>query len=83
MRFHSQPADGEVRAIVAHGRMLLARAVRAAWQSRLLTRDPDGLFSSVLGARDVDELLASIDAQAATEAPVVPRERLARRAWAS
>src|SRR5262249_51855963 len=61
MRLKGQAAAPDVRTIVAHGRLLLARAVRAAWQARLLSRDPDGLFSGVLGAKDVEELLASLD----------------------
>ncbi|MCU1281371.1 MAG: Cell division protein FtsH [bacterium] len=64
MRLKGQAAPLDVRTIVTHGRLLLARAVRAAWQARLLSRDPDGLFSGVLGANDVDELLASLDAPA-------------------
>jgi hypothetical protein len=62
MRYQAQSTASEVRAIVTHGRLLLARAVRAAWQARLVTRDPDGIFSSVLGARDVEELVASVEA---------------------
>src|SRR4051812_49289511 len=61
MRLKGQAAPPDVRTIVAHGRALLARAVRAAWQARLLSRDPDGLFAGVLGVRDVDELLAGLD----------------------
>lgn len=62
MRVAARGPAGDVRAIVGHGRALLARAVRAAWQARLLTKDPDGLFSGVLGARDVEELLAAVEA---------------------
>ncbi len=71
MRLKGQVAAPDVRGIVAHGRVLLGRAVRAAWQARLLSRDPDGLFSGVLGARDVDELLASLDAPVAEAARAV------------
>ena len=69
MRHQAQAAASDVGLIVAHGRALLARAVRAAWQARLLSRDPDGLFSGVLGARDVEELLARVDAPAIEPAP--------------
>ena len=62
MRYQAQVAAPDVRTIVAHGRVLLARAVRAAWQARLLTRDPEGLFSGVLGAKEIEEVLASFDA---------------------
>src|SRR5277367_1858922 len=68
MRLKGQVSAPDVRSIVAHGRVLLGRAVRAAWQARLLSRDPDGLFSGVLGARDVDELLATLEAPAAEPA---------------
>src|SRR5438445_7316073 len=72
MRYHAQVAAPDVRTIVAHGRVLLARAVRAAWQARLLTRDPEGLFSGVLGAKEIEEVLASLDAPEAA-APTEPR----------
>src|SRR6185312_3102527 len=72
MRLKGQVAAPDVRGIVAHGRVLLGRAVRAAWQARLLSRDPDGLFAGVLGARDVDELLATL------ETPVAAEQRMAR-----
>ncbi|HXU72115.1 MAG TPA: ATP-binding protein [Polyangia bacterium] len=72
MRLKGQAAAPDVRGIVAHGRVLLGRAVRAAWQARLLSRDPDGLFAGVLGARDVDELLATL------ETPVAAEQRMAR-----
>src|SRR5690349_5845351 len=65
----SQSSGAEVQTIVTHGRALLAAGVRAAWEARLLSRDPDGLFSGVLGARDVEELLASIDAPAPAVRP--------------
>lgn len=65
MRSQAQAPSAEVPVIVAHGRALLSRAVRAAWQARLLSRDPDGLFAGVLGARDVEDLLAAVDAGAA------------------
>src|SRR6478736_6806802 len=61
MRLKGQVAAPDVRGIVAHGRSLLGRAVRAAWQARLLSRDPDGLFAGVLGPNDVDALLAQLD----------------------
>ena len=67
MRLKGQVAAPDVRGIVAHGRALLGRAVRAAWQARLLSRDPDGLFAGVLGAKDVDELLAGLDAPVEAE----------------
>ena len=76
MNLKGQVAAPDVRGIVAHGRALLGRAVRAAWQARLLSRDPDGLFAGVLGARDVDELLASLDAPG-EEAPPPARAPLA------
>src|SRR6185369_805018 len=72
MRLKGQAAAPDVRSIVAHGRSLLGRAVRAAWQARLLSRDPDGLFAGVLGARDVEELLAGL------ETPAEPEPRPAR-----
>ncbi len=74
MRQKGQVAAPDVRGIVAHGRTLLGRAVRAAWDARLLSRDPDGLFAGVLGARDVDELLASLEAAPAVDA--APRARV-------
>jgi len=77
MRAKGQVAASDVRTIVTHGRSLIGRAVRAAWGARLLSRDPDGLFAGVLGARDVDELLASLDAPAPeAEAPAGPRAHL-------
>jgi ATPase family protein associated with various cellular activities (AAA)/winged helix domain-containing protein len=76
MRLQGQVAAPDVRTIVAHGRLLLARAVRAAWQARLLSRDPDGLFSGVLGAKDVEELLASLD-RGEPEPARTPRSSLA------
>src|SRR6185312_15524247 len=76
MRLKGQMAAPDVRGIVAHGRTLLGRAVRAAWDARLLSRDPDGLFAGVLGARDVDELLAGLDAPEAA-APRTPPATLA------
>ncbi|HEX6839166.1 MAG TPA: hypothetical protein VF334_21465, partial [Polyangia bacterium] len=75
MRLKGQVAAPDVRGIVAHGRTLLGRAVRAAWDARLLSRDPDGLFAGVLGARDVDELLAGLEAPA--DPPAAPRATLA------
>jgi ATPase family protein associated with various cellular activities (AAA)/winged helix domain-containing protein len=78
MRYQAQSTATEVRAIVAHGRLLLARAVRAAWQARLLNRDPDGLFSSVLGSKDVEALLTAVDLPVAdVPATASTRERLA------
>jgi hypothetical protein len=72
MRSQAQSPSADVPIIVAHGRALLARAVRAAWQARLLSRDPDGLFAGVLGARDVEELLAAVEAAPASQGDPSP-----------
>ncbi len=48
-------------ALIQYGRQLLGKAVRKAWESRLLTRDPDGVFAGVLGAGDIEKLLEAID----------------------
>jgi SpoVK/Ycf46/Vps4 family AAA+-type ATPase len=79
VRFSAQSASGsEVRAIIAHARALLSRAVRVAWENQVLTRDPDGLFSGVLGAGDIEKLIARAAEPAAgpvgSSAP--PGERL-------
>jgi AAA+ superfamily predicted ATPase len=50
----------DLRAIVTHARGLLSRAVRVAWESGVLTRDPDGLFSGVLGAGDIEKLITEL-----------------------
>jgi len=73
----------EVRAIVGRGRALLSRAVRTAWDKKVLTRDPDGLFSGVLGADDVDRLLEEADkgeilAPQGAPPPVADGHRVAR-----
>jgi hypothetical protein len=75
MRYQAQVAASDVRTIVAHGRALCARAVRAAWQGRLLSRDPEGLFSGVIGAREVEELLAMVDTATAFEPPRAEPDR--------
>jgi hypothetical protein len=72
MRRLAQASGVEVQAIIAHGRALLANGVRAGWDAKLLSRDPDGLFSGVLGARDVEILISQID----TPAPEVHPEAL-------
>jgi hypothetical protein len=43
------------------------RAVRRAWDAQVLSKDPDGLFSGVLGAQDIERLIA----RAESEPPVV------------
>jgi ATP-dependent 26S proteasome regulatory subunit len=78
MRFQAQSAEGEIRAVVAHGRGLLMTAVKRAWDEQVLSKDPDGLFSGVLGAKDIEQLIARaesepVDAPPATAPPVVAR----------
>ena len=71
-------AAPDVRGIVAHGRALLGRAVRAAWQARLLSRDPDGLFAGVLGAETSTSCSPALDAPPRGE-PARAGARAARR----
>jgi AAA+ superfamily predicted ATPase len=61
-------ATTDMRAIIAHARALLSRAVRVAWDHKVLTRDSDGLFSGVLGAGDIEKMLE----RAGAEGPGVP-----------
>jgi hypothetical protein len=58
VRAQAQSTTGELRLLVGRARALLAHAVRVAWEARLLSRDPDGLFSGVLGAQDIEKLIA-------------------------
>jgi AAA+ superfamily predicted ATPase len=83
VRFAAQSASSEIRLIVTHARALLSRAVRVAWENQVLTRDPDGLFSGVLGAGDIEKLIeraakaegAATVASVPLERPAVPRLR--------
>src|ERR1043165_8475578 len=70
MRQAAQSTATEIRTVVRHARTLLSHAVRMAWASRLLTKDPDGLFSGVLGAQDIEQLLAR--AESPIEEPLTP-----------
>jgi ATP-dependent 26S proteasome regulatory subunit len=62
VRYQAVSATGDIQAIVTHGRGLLTRAVRRAWETQVLTKDPDGLFSGVLGAADIEKLIARAEA---------------------
>src|SRR5688572_20303113 len=77
MRYQAVEAGTEIQAIVAHGRILLSRAVRSAWEGSILTRDPDGLFSGVLGANDIEKLLARTEAEPPPAPPSAAPTRLA------
>ncbi len=71
----------DLRAVVSRGRALLGRAVRAAWEQRLLTRDPDGLFSGMLGAPEIEKLIERAEADTpATPVAAAPTARCERLA---
>jgi hypothetical protein len=65
----SHPARGhgeELRALIDHGRALLAHGVETAWARGLLTDGEDGRFSNILGAGHVRELIGRIKTGDAT-----------------
>src|SRR5438105_302380 len=66
----SASAASERAALARRARALLGAAVRTGWERRLLSRDPDGMFSSVPGAADVEALLAGGELEA--PAPAEP-----------
>ncbi len=79
VRFSAQSSVDEIKAVVAHGRGLLMRAVRRAWDAQVLSKDPDGLFSGVLGAKDIEQLIA----RAESEPPSLPAAAAPTRVAAS
>ena len=86
MSSHPARSHGdELRALIDHGRRLLAHGVEAAWACGLLTDGQDGRFSNILGAGDVRELIARIkggdasspsDHATATAPPLIELRRL-------
>src|SRR5579859_4346736 len=76
MRFAAQSSEGDIRAVVGMGRALLMHAVRNAWEQQVLSKDPDGLFSGVLGAKDIEQLIARAESEPVTPPqPAAPPPR--------
>src|SRR5262245_13217903 len=44
---------------LARTRALVERAIRRRWSQGLITRDPDGVFTSFLGAGEIERLMKS------------------------
>ena len=63
----------ELDALIVHGRALLAHALRSGWARGLLLRTDDGMYAGVLGAAQLEQLLADEEAALKSERPQAPR----------
>jgi ATPase family associated with various cellular activities (AAA) len=61
VRYQAQSAEGELKSVVAAGRRLLARAIRASWERGVLTKSERALLPTELTVDVIEGMVARIE----------------------